>query len=313
MSDEIVLRALDGANPLAFLAALGTFRLLTLEAQTEIKMSWERLNGFWRPKLSGIHATEEELCKKLAECRWWAPSDLFCASLGKNITVSKDVFKPFVEKACDAATPHDRRFADFAAAFGWEVCEQEDKDRIKCTDFCFITGSGHQDFLGTMVALGKKVTYDHLYDALFGEWRLQEAKGMSMRWDPSDAAEYALQWTKPSLEGAWAVLGANRLAVEALPLFPTAPSRDVLQTTGFQQRNRQHEFTWPIWEHYIGFASVRSLMSLTELQRSIESPQDALKRKALLAMGIKEVYRAQRVWIGEGKNRKVNFQPARST
>jgi len=310
LSDEIVLRALDGSNPLAFLAALGTFRLLTLEARAEIKMSWERLDGFWRPKLWGIHATEEDFCKMLVECHWWAPSNVLAASLGKNITVSKDTFKPFVEKACDAATPHERRFADFAAAFGCEVCEQEDKDRIEYTDFCFITGSGHQDFLGTMLALEESVTYSHLYDALFGEWRAE--KGLSMRWDPSDAAEYALQWEDPGPKGAWAVWGANRLAVEALPLFPSAPSGDGLQTTGFQQRNRQDEFTWPIWKNCIGFASVRSLMSLAELQRSMESSKDGLKRETLLAMGIKEVYRAQRVRIGQGANFKVSFRPARS-
>ena len=310
MSDEIVLRALDGSNPLAFLAALGTFRLLTLETQAEIQMSWERLNGFWRPKLRRIYATEEELCEKLAECRVWAPSNMFTASLGKNITVSKDVFKPFVAEACAAATLHDRRSADFAAAFGCEICEQEDKDRIKYTDFCFITGSGHQDFLGTMFALEERVTCSHFYDALFGEWRAE--KGLSMRWDPSDAAEYALQWDDPGPKGAWAVWGANRLAVEALPLFPSAPSRVGLQTTGFQQHNRQDEFTWPIWKQCIGLASLRSLLSLAELQSSMESPKEALKREALLAMGIEEIYRAQRVRIGQGANFKVSFRPARS-
>ena len=156
------------------------------------------------------------------------------------------------------------------AAFGCEICEQEDKDRIEYTDFCFITGSGHQDFLGTIAALEKNVTCNHLYDALFGEWRAE--KGLSMRWDPSDAAEYALQWDDPGPKGAWAVWGANRLAAEALPFFPTAPARGGLQTTGFKRRKRQDEFTWPIWEHCIGLASVRSLMSFAGLQKdAVES------------------------------------------
>jgi hypothetical protein len=305
MSDEIILRSLDGSNPLAFLAALGTLRLLTLETQQEIQLRWERLNGFWRPELRGIQAGDEELCEKMAKCSWWAPAEEFVASLGKNITVPKDKFKPFVNNACDTAKLHDRRAADFATAFGCEVCEEEDKDRIEYTDFCFITGSGHQDFLGTISALAGNVTSSHLYDALFGEWKAE--KGLSMRWDPSDAAEYALRWDDPGPKGAWAVWGANRLATEALPFFPTVPASSGLQSTGFSRRNRHDEFTWPIWEHFIGFASVRSLVALTELQK------DAPKREILLSMGIREAYRAQRVRIPpQGANFKVSFRPART-
>jgi hypothetical protein len=309
-----MLRALDGSNPLAFLAALGAFRLLTLETQQSIRMSWGRQDGFWRPKFRGVQATEEELCRKLAESHRWAPAEELIANLhSKNITVSKSTFKEFVEAACKKATPQDRRTADFAAAFGCEVCEEEDKDRIECTDFCFITGSGHQDFLGAISKLEANVNYDHLYDALFGKWKTESATGMSMRWDPSDAAEYALQWKKPSSEGAGAVLGANRLAIEALPFFPTAPSRNGLETTGFQRRERLNEFTWPIWSHWAGFASVRSLLGLAEFHTDteLENNRDTSAHKALLVRGIEAVYRSQRAWIGEGKNRKVNFQPAR--
>jgi hypothetical protein len=310
LSDETVLRAVDGSNPLGFLAALGTLRLLTLEIGEQVQIGWERLNGCWRPKLRGIDGTEEELCDKLAGCRWWAPAADFVAHLGKNITVPRGKFKPFAEKAGLTATLRDRRIADFAAAFGSEVCEEEGNDRIERTDFCFITGSGHQDFLGTIAALQANVTPGNLCEALFEGW-LPE-KGLSMRWDPADAAEYAMQWNDPGPKGAWSVRGANRLAAEALPLLPTAPVRGGLQTAGFKRRKRQDEFTWPIWRPYIGCASVRSLLSLAELQKSIESKDGALLRERLSAMGIEEVYRAQRVRIGQGANFKVSFRPARS-
>jgi hypothetical protein len=304
-----VLRAIDGSNPLGFLAALGTLRLLSLDTGANIKMGWERLNGFWRPRLRGIHPFEDELCEKLATCHWWAPAKEFVTSLGENITIPKGKFQPFVERAGQAASLHDRRAADFAAAFGCEVCEEEDNDRIERTDFCFITGSGHQNFLGTIAALQKNVTCRHLREALFEGWRPE--KGFSMRWDPSDAAEYALQWNDPGPRGAWAVRGANRLAAEALPLFPTAPVKGGLQTTGFKSRKRQDEFTWPIWRDCIGFASVRSLVALAEIQKSPESQNGGLRREALHAMGIEEVYRAQRVRIGQGANFKVSFRQAR--
>lgn len=300
---EILLCALDGSNPLAFLAALGTLRLLHLsQPETGIQMHWKRSGGFWRPALSGLEADEERLCERLINAQW-APVDRF-EQIGKNLTVPRDTFKPFVEAAQEDAKPHDRRVADFAAAFGCEVCEDKEKGRIEYTDFCFITGSGHQDFLGTIDALAKKVTITHLRDALFGAWRAE--KGLSMRWDPSDAAEYALRWDDPGPKGAWAVWGANRLAAEALPYFPAIPMTHALRTTGFSRRNRQHEFTWPIWTHAIGFDTLRSLVSLEDLQRR------PLDRKALDAMGIQEVYSAQRVRIGQGANFKVSFRSARA-
>lgn len=306
MTDEITLRALDGSNPLAFLATLGTLRLAALEGKSaNVQLRWERLDGFWRPILGGVGASGEGLCKMLGESSRWVNVDEFIAWLGnsKNITVSKEVFKPFVEQTLKSATA-DRKAADFAAAFGCEVCEEENNDRVRRTDFCFITGSGHQDFLGTMATLRNKTTQVHLYDALFGDWHME--KGSSMRWDPSDAAEYALQWDDPGPKGAWAVWGANRLAIEALPFFPTAPTSNGLRTTGFSRRKRRDEFTWPIWKCALDFASVRSLVALAELQ------EDVPEHASLRAMGVMDAYRAERVRIGQGANFKVSFRPARS-
>ncbi len=305
MSDAVLLRALDGSNPLAFLAALGALRLLHLsEPEAAVHMRWDRLDGFWRPKLEGLRVDEDALVELLVRAPW-APVGKF-EPIGSNITVPADKFAPFVKGAHEIATRQDRRAADFAAAFGCEVCEDKEKGRIEYTDFCFITGSGHQDFLGTIEALAKNMAAMHLRDALFGEWRPQ--KGLSMRWDPSDAAEYALRWDDPGPRGAWAVWGANRLATEALPYFPAMPVSGRLQTTGFRfnGRSRCPEFTWPIWTQLAGPDTVRSLVSLDELRK------DEPNHSVLRAMGIEDAYRAQRVRIGQGANFKVSFRPSRA-
>ncbi len=303
MTDGILLRSLDGSNPLAFLAALGAFRLLHLnDPGAGIRMAWERSAGFWRPKLFDLDVDEAGICELWMRTPW-APVDRLI-EIGKNLTVPRARFAEFVEKAHSTATRQDRRVADFAAAFGCEACEDKEKGRIQYTDLCFITGSGHQDFLGTIDALAKNVTAAHLHDALWGEWRAE--KGLSMRWDPSDAAEYALRWDDPGPKGAWAVWGANRLATEALPYFPAVPVSRVLRTTGFRKRKPQDEFTWPIWTLPAGFDTVRSLISLRELQ------SDSPAHEILRPMGIEEVYRAQRVRIGQGANFKVSFRPARA-
>ena len=95
--------------------------------------------------------------------------------------------------------------------------------------------------------------------------------------------------------------GANRLAVEALPLFPAAPGEGGLQTTGFtQRRGKGVLFTWPIWEVPLHLDTVRSLLSLAELQ---EPRPD---RESLAARGVVEIYRSQRTT----RDKYRNFTPA---
>ncbi len=303
MNNPIILRALDGSNPLAFLAALGTLRLLHLHRpEASICMKWVR-EEVWRPELSGLSLPEDELCKSLLVAKT-VPIESF-GKLGKDITVPTQMYREFVEEAFHVVKEKSNRtHADFAAAFGSEVCEEEGKDRIERTDFCFITGSGHQHFLGTMEGLAQKVTEHHISDALFGEWRKDEK--LSMRWDPSDAAEYAFRWGDPSKEGARSVWGANWLAIEALPLFPAQPTRHGLRTTGFTEGGRGEwpQFTWPIWTHEASLDTVRSLLSFADLQ------QEGHDMTHVRLRGIEEVYRAPRVRIGQGANFKVSFRPA---
>ena len=306
MTKRMILRALDGSNPLAFLAALGTLRLLqSYKTDTRVRMRWVREQA-WHPELSGLSQSEEELCEMLLAAKT-VPIESF-AMLGKDITVPRSVFREFVEAAFSRITEKgDHVLAEFAAAFGSEVCEEKRKERIERTDLCFITGSGKQHFLETMEGLAKNVTAGHIYDALFGHWR--KGKSLSMRWDPGDAAEYAFRWGEPGKDGAWAVWGANWLAIEALPLFPTQPTRHGLRTTGFREGGRGEwpHFSWPIWIEAASLDTVRSLLSLTELSQAEQEKEHTLLR----ARGIEEVYRAPRVRIGQGANFKVSFRLAR--
>lgn len=305
MTEAVILNALDGSNPLAFLAALGTLRLLSI-CGSPARIRWVR-QGVWLPELQGVESSKEAVCERLCEAaRKRLPIDTFTRLLGKNITVDKATFRHLVQAAYDGALAGDGDAADFTAAFGSEVCEQARQNRIEHTDLCFITGSGHQHFLGTMKALDENVTAAHIEDALFGAWT--ENKGLSMRWDPADASEYAFRWSDPSLEGASSVWGANLLAVHGLPFFPCHPTDRGLRTTGFYVTERAREFTWPIWTHPAGADTVRSLLAIGELQKS----EDGIDHRKLGGFGIAEVYRAPRVRIGQGANFKVSFRPARA-
>lgn len=304
MSEELALEAIDGSNPLGFLAALGTLRLAQLRwPDAPVKLAWQRA-GLWQPRLSGAPTTDRnEFCAELLGAPG-VPAETF-GDLGKNITVSPDVFRQFARKACERATRTDRRAADFAAAFGCESCRDEKRDRIQYTALCFITGSGHQDFLGTIGGLAGAVELDHLQEALFDGWQTRD-KGFALRWDPGDGREYALRWNDPGPEGARTTWGANRLAVEALPFFAALPSARGLSTTGFTRRGRAIEFTWPMWADPLGCDEVKSLLGCRELQA------EALQHLELNTRGIEQVFRATRVRIGTGANFKVSFRPARA-
>jgi len=291
MKRPIVLTGIDGSNPLGFLAALGCLRLLD-HRYPHARLHWE-MDGAWRPVLSGAGLDEGQLVEALLES---PPIPVEVVSLlGKNLTVNPDTFRAFMRAAEESASG-----AGFAAAFGSEACEDKKKGRIEYTDFCFITGSGHQDFVETARKLIVATTASHLWRALFEPWRRAD-KGLSFRWDPADAVEYALRWDDPGPLGAWGDWGANRLAVEALPLLPVQPTGEGLATTGF----RKDEFTWPLWMYPVSLGTVRSLLQSRLLQREGDAGD-------LFSMGVSQVFRARRVRIGQGANFKVSFRPARA-
>ena len=88
--------------------------------------------------------------------------------------------------------------------------------------------------------------------------------------------------------------GANRLAIEALPLFPTAPKTRRIRTTAFQEGDNGTEIWWPIWTDALELGTVASLLAAGD---------------ARVRPGVAQVYRATR--FTEGKYR--NFSPSKAT
>ncbi len=118
---EHLLEGLAGDNPLAFLAAMGTLRVLSQRwHDRRIRMSW-RCAGPWRPVLhieGGCERTEvvAELHAALTG-RDCAPEFTLVpegvADAPREITLSPDEFRRI---ACVAASLADRTLADFCTA-----------------------------------------------------------------------------------------------------------------------------------------------------------------------------------------------------
>ena len=294
--EGLVLNGLDGSNPLGFLAAVGTLRTVALAKPDALWcMKWLMHDGAWTPALSAdgpVSATTlvDLLCREL-QLKSTPEFDF-----DKNLNVKPEQFKDVAETTQSKAQPQDRRYADFVAAFGCELYETRYRKSIQDTALRTMSGAGHQHFLGTMKQLVQGTQSAHLRSSLFESWSYSDAK-LGLRWDPEEDRRYALRWDNPSDgSGVKTVRGANRLAVEALPVLPTAPGARELQTTGFAKRNGAVLFTWPIWQVAVGIDVVRSLLALPELQK----PEP--NREHLKAMGVVEVVRSRRITVGKYRN-----------
>jgi hypothetical protein len=242
-------------------------------------------------------------------------------TLGDNLDVAPETFREFAKRATLSAAA-DRTWADFAAAFACDAVTDDKGGKlvVQDSDFRTMSGSGHQHFLKFLRNIVERTEAAHLEKALFKPWRYDDpVENQTMRWDPIDDQRYALRWRNPSGDPLrrqrGTVLGANRLAIEALPLFPTAPLRRTLKTTGFRgETSRDCHWTWPIWNGMLSVDVVRSVLSLRELQSLHEGSEgsDAAqrasrqRRKKLQALGIVAVFRSRRLTIGKFRN----FSPA---
>lgn len=305
----ILLSGPDGGNPLGFLTAAGTLRALDVALPGRgWRLSWTTAEGGWRPRL---HAAErpdpEEIVAALAA---WLPTTSAdpAFALGDDLRATPEQYRDFARDAASGATPADRSWADFAAAFACEatVDLRGSTPSVRDTAFRTMSGAGHQHFLAFMRNVLARVEARHLEAALFTPWRYQDpTENATLRWDPLDDVRYALRWRDPSgdpeRKRTGSMLGANALAIHALPLFPVAPVGARLSTTGFRGTGaRDTAWTWPIWDGAASLDAVRTLVALAGLQA------DAPLREPLARRGIVEVYRSHRITVGKFRN----FTPA---
>ncbi len=292
---EIELTGLDGSNLLGYLAALGTLRILTLaEPDRCIRMSWVE-RGFWTPLVEGTSAeTPDEFLSLLASSVCGEESADESWKIGKDLTLSCVEFGGQMREALAKAT-HERRVSvDFLAAFGCDVYGAgQKKELMSDTGFRTMSGAGHQHFLGFMLELAAGTGLEHLQRALFAPWDYADGRP-SLRWDAADFRPHALRAVDPSGDPIKTMRGANRLAIEALPLFPTAPKARRIRTIGFQEGEMGSEVWWPIWSDALELGTVKSLVAAGD---------------GRVRPGVAQVYRATR--FTEGKYR--NFSPSKAT
>lgn len=303
-ADGRVLVGMDGGNPLAFLAALGTLRsLASVWPDRRVRMSW-RPEGVWRPVLHlDCPAGEAEIVQALdGQLKRMRGHEIW--DLGPDLKVSPGRFREFaLQAARHAQLEGDRSWADFASAFGSEATVKEDSKKgevIQDTELRAIGAGNKQELLSIMKHIVNSTEPMHLAKTLFQPWRYDDpVEKQTLRWDPADDVRRALRWRDPSGDPQrgkrGGMLGANRLAIEGLPLLPTIPVGRTLRTTGFSGRGSgTTHWTWPLWSDPLVPDVVRSLVAHPGLQADLSDPR---RMQSLADLGIAEVYRSRRLTV----------------
>ncbi|RDI75576.1 hypothetical protein Gocc_1374 [Gaiella occulta] len=305
---SLVARGPDGGNLLGFLSALGALAVLD-DAWTErrVRLSWTFAAVGWRPVLEAEgDLSEADIAQTILDACGGAARRPEFTELGDDLSVTHSAFRDVAARAANAATPDERRWADFIAAFGCELPKKEKEATIQDTALRTMSGAGHQHFLRSMRELANLATADDVRRALFEPWRYGDERP-TMRWDPVDDRRYALRADDPAKSKSApirTVRGANRLAIEALPLLPTMPRCRRVETTGFQYGGSSvgRTIRWPIWEVPSSRATLVSLLASRDI---VADPPD---RDRLHAIGVAEVFASTRVTTGKIRS----FTPAKA-
>jgi len=281
----LILTGLDGSNPLAFLAALGSLRMLTLALPDhEVRMSWVQHVGAWRPKMDTSRSLDDQS---------------LLDSLDGALSVNNEDH-PMYRVLENTQEPS----AWVGGESDWFTALASDVNPDATSQLQTVR---RDYFKGNVSNIIQKTTRAHVERALFHIWDYSDAlDNQSLHFDPSEDRRHAYQWATPSDDRArkkvGGMLGANRLAMEAWPLFQAVPRGERLQTLGFSGTRADNTWwTWPIWEVSIGERVVASLLALAELQ--LDTPTGGKLR----SQGVSVAYRCRRILVGK----TPNFTPAK--
>lgn len=300
---------LNGANPLGFLAALGLFRHVAAELDCDAMMQWDVAGGVWSPTLLGIDpafGSEAAFLDWLYGSLQADPEGHWLKRLNELSEDMLGLSRPNAySDAAEAAVWQSRIAADWLSCNGSDLCEPDDRGKRQKNQ---LQTSRADHFPKNSVSLVACLQRDHLERALFRYWDYADPlENLSLHLDPREDRRHAYQWRKPEGDPARKVrggmIGANRLAMEAWPLFQSVACREDLQTVGFQGTRplKGIRWTWPLWTVPVALCDVTPILNLRELQ-SASGDSFTEGRNSLLARGIGAAFRLRRILVEKTPN-----------
>ncbi len=292
------LPGLDGTNPLGFLAALGLFRILSGDPESEhLRMRWVSFGGTWVPEMTGRQLTSQSLMDRLDKCLL-AEGGHIGIGLFEDLGAKEPSARrnTIIERAA-SASHKEREAASWLAAVSSDAVSSEAINQLQTVRRDY--------FIGNIRSVVGRTTASHLERSLFHAWDYADPlDNQSLHLDPTEDRRHAHQWNKPSGDPSrktqGGMLGANRLALEAIPIFTSIPDGENLRTIGFTgRRSSDTRWTWPIWSVPIDFSTMRSLLCRAEFQQIVPSDADRAK---LREIGVVSAFRTYRILVGKTPN-----------
>jgi hypothetical protein len=255
---DIPLPALEGTNPLGFLAALGVLDAISATIPG-VTLRWT--DDLVPHAVIGGPGDLGRLLDTLDKDReqWVGSAVLRFSADGKPLPDAKPdgrQLRQWFEHVSDQN--RQRVDSDLLCAL---VAEDafDNNGRAKPTHLHFT--AGQQKFLSMVRELAAAVDRDRLLEAVCGPWRY-DSPLPSLSWDARGERVYAVRAVNPSNEKRLGVPGADWLAFRGLIFYPvTRTSRGTLRTTACDTEWKSSAFRWPIWTRPATRHVVRSLVA----------------------------------------------------
>lgn len=299
-TSELTLEGLQGNNPLAFLAALGTLRILSLVEPSQRPdwlpqsptLSWS--NGT-NQGIAILHlhlpieqaALTEFLATQLKSQLKNHPAQTALGFMSSKANYDRTELQHL------AADPQREQEALWSTSLFVEMVPN-------ATSQLLVVRGDYVE--GNFASIMARTAPQHLDRTLFNTWDYADAlDNQSLHWEPSEDRRHAYQWHEasgdPTRKKRGGMLGANRLALEAWPLFQSFPNGDRILTVGFTgNRVSNTRWSWPLWSCPADLDTIKSLLSLPDLQE--ETPSS----NVLTTYQIFQVNRSQRILVQKTPN-----------
>jgi hypothetical protein len=255
---DIPLLALEGTNPLGFLAALGVLDAVSA-ALPGVTLRWTD-DLVPHAVIRGPDDLGQALDLLDKDREQWADSAVLRFPVdGQPLADAKPdgrVLRQWFEHVGDQGRP--RADADLLCALVAEDAFDR-SGRAKPTHLHFT--AGQQKFLGMVRELATAVDRDRLHEAVRGPWRY-DSPLPSLSWDSRGERLYAVRAVNPSNEKRLGVPGADWLAFRGLVFYPvTRTPRGTLRTTACDAAWKSSAFRWPLWIRPASRYVARSLVA----------------------------------------------------
>jgi CRISPR-associated endonuclease/helicase Cas3 len=303
----VPLPGLDGSNPLAFLAAVGTLMVSDELSRSEnspawlagrVALSWGTPNSAHTPVLHlpaappSLSAFTDFLAENLSR----SPDNHAAKWIIGMLTNDDHELAKQIREKCLNRSACERPCLDWVTAL---ACESVPNGASQLQTV-------RRDYLlGNLRSIMQRTTAEHLRRSLLVQWDYADAlDNQSLHWEPSEDRRHAYQWHMPSGDPTrkkrGGMLGANRLALEAWPLFPSFPSLaagDRISTRGFKGNRASDTFwSWPLWRHSLSRDATASVLGLPGMHEQQIDPG------AFRHFGVFAVFRLQRILVGKTPN-----------